>query len=55
MLAAIFYQIDINKKDNKRYNFQDSLINVSKFIIITGIFGYIIVIIIGIFLPALVK
>lgn len=55
ILASIFYQIYTNKKNNKTYNFEDTLINVSKFIIITGILGYIIVRIIGLFLPVLIK
>lgn len=50
-LAAIFYQRDTNNKNNKTNNFEDILINVSKFIIITGILGYIVVRIVGLFLP----
>jgi hypothetical protein len=55
ILASIFYQIDTNKKDNKKYNFEETSINVAKFIIVTGILGYIIVRIIGLFLPVLIK
>jgi hypothetical protein len=55
ILASIFYKINNNKKYNKTYNFEDTLINVSKFIIITGILGYIIVRIIGVFLPVFAK
>jgi hypothetical protein len=55
ILASIFYQIDTNKKNNKKYNFEETLINVGKFIIVAGILGYIIVRIIGIFLPVLIK
>jgi prolipoprotein diacylglyceryltransferase len=51
ILASIFYQRDTNKKNNKRDNFEDILINVSKFIIITGILGYLVVRIVGLFLP----
>lgn len=49
ILASIFYQIDTNKKDNKKYNFDETLINVAKFIMVTGILGYIIITIIGLF------
>lgn len=55
ILASIFYQIDTNKKNGKKSNFEDTLINVSKFIIITGISGYILVRILGLFLPNLAK
>jgi hypothetical protein len=55
ILASIFYQIDKNKKNDKKYNFEETLINVAKFIIVTGILGYIIVRIIGLFLPALIE
>lgn len=51
ILASMFYQININKRDNKMSNFEETLINVSRFIIITGITGYIIVKIIGFFYP----
>jgi hypothetical protein len=51
ILVSILYQIYTNRKNNKTSNFEDTLINVSKFIIITGILGYIIVRIIGLFLP----
>lgn len=49
ILASIFYQIDTNKKNNKNYYFAETLINLSKFIIITGILGYIGVKIVGLF------
>lgn len=51
ILASIFYQIDTVKKNNRTYNIQETLINISKFIIIVGILGYIIVKIVGLFLP----
>jgi hypothetical protein len=49
IFTSIFYQRDTNKKNNKNYNFPETLINLSKFIIITGILGYIAVKIIGLF------
>jgi preprotein translocase subunit YajC len=52
IIASIFYQRYTNKENNKTYNFEDTLINVSKFIIITGILGYIIVRIVGLFLAS---
>ncbi len=51
ILASIFYQRDTNKKNNKTDNFEETLINVSKFIIVAGILGYIVVRIVGLFLP----
>lgn len=51
LLTAIFYQRDTNKKNNKTDNFEETLINVSKFIIVSGILGYIVVRIVGLFLP----
>jgi hypothetical protein len=51
ILVSIFYQRDTNRKNNKTDNFEETLINVSKFIIVSGIFGYIIVRIVGVFLP----
>jgi hypothetical protein len=51
ILTAIFYQRDTNKKNNKTDDFEETLINVSKFIIVTGILGFIIVRILGLFLP----
>jgi hypothetical protein len=55
ILTSIFYQIDTNKKNKKKYNFKEILINISKFIIVTGIIGYIIVRIIGLFAPVLIE
>ena len=55
ILASVFYQKDTNKKNNINHNIEDTLINVSKFIIITGILGYIIIRILGLFLPGLVE
>jgi len=49
IITSIFYQKDTKKKNNKNSNFEDTLINLSKFIIITGIFGYIVVRIVGLF------
>jgi len=53
ILASFFYQKATNRKYNKKYNLEETLINISKFIIITGILGYIIIRIIGIFFPVL--
>ena len=49
ILASIYYQKDTNKNNDKKYNFEDTLINVSKFIIISGVLGYIVVRIVGLF------
>ena len=51
ILTSIFYQRDTNKKNIQADNFEETLINVSKFIIVTGILGYIVVRIAGLFLP----
>jgi len=52
MLTIILVSIFIKKlKNNKTDNFEETLINVSKFIIVTGILGYIVVSIVGLFLP----
>jgi hypothetical protein len=55
ILTSIYYQIDTNKNNNKTYNFEETLINVSKFIIIVGILGYGVVRIIGLFFPVLIN
>jgi len=49
IIASILYQIDFNKKNNKNSNFEETLINLSRFIIISGIFGYVSVRIVGLF------
>ena len=51
IIVSILYQRDTNKKNNIKPSFEDVLVNLSKFIIIAGISGYIVVRIIGIFLP----
>lgn len=51
ILVSIFYQRDTNRKNNKTDNFEETLINVSKFIIVVGILGYIVVRIMRFFLP----
>jgi hypothetical protein len=51
VLASILYQGNKNKKKNETDNFEESLINISKFIIFTGIPGYIVVRIVGFFFP----
>ena len=53
IMASIYYQIDTNSNNGKNYNFEDTLINVSKFIMISGISGYLIVRIVGLFVPGL--
>lgn len=50
IVISIFFQIDTNKKSKQIYHVEETLINVSKFIIISGISGYIIVRIVGLFL-----
>lgn len=52
ILAAIFYQMNMNKKDNFKYSFEEKMINCSKFIIITGILGYILIRIVGLFVAS---
>jgi len=47
IILCILYQADTNKKNNEKANFEDILINLSKYIIITGISGYIVVRIVG--------
>lgn len=49
ILACILYQIDFNKKNGNSYKFEDTLINVSKFFIISAILGYITVRIVELF------
>lgn len=49
ILASIYYQNDTDRKNEGKYNFEDTLINVSKFIIISGVLGYIVVRIVGLF------
>ncbi len=49
ILASIFYQMYIGKNNAEDYSFKDRLINMSKFIIITGIIGYVVIRIIGLF------
>jgi hypothetical protein len=51
ILVSIYYQRDTKRKNNKVDNFEETLINISKFIIVSGILGYIVVRIVGLFLP----
>jgi hypothetical protein len=51
--TAIFYQRETNKKNNKTANFEETLINISKFIIVTGISGYLVIRILGLFVQGL--
>jgi hypothetical protein len=51
IVAAILYQRESNRKNKHTDNFEETLINVSKFIIVTGISGYLVLRIIGLFVP----
>ena len=55
ILTSIYYQRYTNKNNNKTYNIEKILINISKFIIIAGILGYGVVRIIGLFFPDLIN
>ena len=50
IVASIYYQIDVNKKYNNKYNYEETVINLSKFIIFTGVLGCIVGKFIGLFL-----
>jgi hypothetical protein len=43
IVMSIFYRKYTNKKNNKIGNSEETLINISKFIIVTGILGFVIV------------
>lgn len=49
LLILICYQIYTNKISNRTYNLEETLVNVSKFIIISGISGFIVARILGVF------
>lgn len=49
--VCVLYQRDTNKINGIKANFEDTLVNLSKFIIITGIPGYIVVRMLRIFFP----
>ncbi|MHB8066479.1 MAG: hypothetical protein ACYDIC_01115 [Desulfobaccales bacterium] len=51
VIVSYLYQLDIKNKNNKDYNWDEKVINLSKFIITAGILGYIFVKIAGLFLP----
>ena len=51
ILISAYYQRYTNKINNKADNFEETLINLSKFVIVAGILGYIAVRIMGLFLP----
>jgi integral membrane sensor domain MASE1 len=51
VLASILYQRDRNRRQNRTDNFEETLVNVSIFIIVSGISGYLVVRIVGLFLP----
>lgn len=50
LVASIFFQKDSNKRSDKNYNFDETLINLSKFIILSVSLGVIISKILGFFL-----
>ncbi len=47
IMSSFFYQVVTNRKNNKVYDIDEVLINISQFIIISGIMGYLVVKIIG--------
>ena len=51
LLASILYQRETNRRNQRIDNIEEILINVSKFIIITGIIGFIVIRIVGLFFP----
>jgi hypothetical protein len=51
VLASILYQRETNRQNNRIDTVEETLINVSKFIIITGLIGYIALRMISLFLP----
>jgi len=51
ILVSIYYKKDSNSKNNNTDNFEEILIKLSKFLIVSVIFGYIVVRIVGLFLP----
>lgn len=52
-LTSILYQMKFNKQNNNVLNFEEKLINVSKFIVYFGILGYVFVRIMGFFIEGL--
>jgi hypothetical protein len=51
ILASIFYQMDSKKENDKIYNFENTMINVSIFIFYTGILGLLVVKMVSLFFP----
>jgi hypothetical protein len=51
VLASILYQRETNRQNNRTDTIEETLINVSKFIIVTGITGYIALRMISLFFP----
>lgn len=51
LLASILYQRETNRRNQRTDNIEEILINVSKFIIITGIIGFIVIRIVRLFFP----
>jgi TctA family transporter len=46
-ISILYY--NNNKKNNKNINFEETIINFSKFLIVSGILGYVVARIIGLF------
>jgi hypothetical protein len=53
VLASLLYQRVTNREKQRTENVEETLINVSKFIIITGILGYITLRLMNLFFPGL--
>ena len=51
ILSSFFYQVATNRAHNKLHNFSETLINISQFIIIAGVLGFLAAKITGFFLP----
>jgi 1,4-dihydroxy-2-naphthoate octaprenyltransferase len=51
LLTSLLYQRGRNRRQQRTDNFVEALINISKFIVVTGILGYVALRITGFFLP----
>jgi hypothetical protein len=51
VLASVLYQRETNRRNQRTDNFAETLINVSKFIMVSGISGYLVTRIMKLFLP----
>jgi len=49
IFISILYHVN-NKKNNKNINYEETIINFSKFFIVSGILGYVVAKIIGLFI-----